>query len=202
MILIASLTSPYARKIRVLLLEKGLPFELVVDVPNTPGSQVAAFNPLGKVPALVTEVGETFFDSPVIADFIDLISPAAPALPADPLDALRVRQLEALADGITDAGVIWVLETRRAASQQDEALIDRQLAKLERGLDALELRLGDHDWLLPGGFSRADIAAACALLWLDFRLPQYAWRNGRDALTSYVARIAQRPSFASTVPNS
>lgn len=201
MILIASLTSPFARKIRVLLLEKGLPFELVVDVPNTPGSQVAAFNPLGKVPALVTEVGETFFDSPVIADFIDLISPAAPALPADPLDALRVHQLEALADGITDAGVIWVLETRRAASQQDESLIDRQLAKLERGLDALELRLGDNDWLLPAGFSRADIAAACALLWLDFRLPQYAWRNGREQLANYVARLAERPSFACTVPN-
>ncbi|KAF7600577.1 MAG: glutathione S-transferase [Candidatus Dactylopiibacterium carminicum] len=198
--LIASLTSPFARKIRVLLLEKGQPFDLVVDSPYEPDTCVTAFNPLGKVPTLVTEIGEAFFDSPVIADFIDLINPAAPVLPTDALDALHVRQLEALADGVTEAGVIWLTETRRPAERQDANVVDRQLAKLERGMDALVQQLGDNDWLRPDGFSRADIAAACCLLWLDFRLPQYAWRNGRPTLAAYAARLSERPSFAQTVP--
>lgn len=198
--LIASLTSPYARKIRILLLEKGIPFEFVNEQPWEAGSHVPDFNPLGKVPALVTDSGEIFFDSPVIADYLDTLGVYPPELPTDALEALRIRQLEALADGITDAGVSWVLELRRPADKQMPEAIARQRDKIERGLNMLEQRLADAGWLHHAAFSRADIAAGCMLLWLDFRLPQYLWRNGRPALDAYASRLAARPSFTQTVP--
>ncbi|MBS1209046.1 MAG: glutathione S-transferase [Proteobacteria bacterium] len=198
--LIASLTSPYVRKIRVLLLEKGIPFEFVNDPPWEPGNHVSDFNPLGKVPALVTSSGEVFFDSPIIADYLETLGVYAPALPADALAALRVKQLEALADGITDAGVIWVLEVRRTAEKRDTSVMERQHGKVSCGLVALEKHLAGKDWLIGDAFSRADIAAGCCLLWLDFRLPQLDWRTEHPALAAYAERLSERPSFAQTVP--
>lgn len=198
--LVGSLTSPYVRKIRVALLEKALPFDFVNDPPWEPGTRVADYNPLGKVPALVTDEGEVFFDSPVVAAYIETLDAAPALLPAPTLEAIRVRQLEALADGITDAGVVWLLETRRSADKQDAGTIARQRGKIERGLDVLEARLAGREWLHGENLSLADIAAGCCLLWLDFRLPQFDWRSGRPVLSAYAARLAQRPSFAQTVP--
>ncbi|MDQ7989064.1 MAG: glutathione S-transferase [Candidatus Dactylopiibacterium sp.] len=198
--LIGSLTSPYVRKIRVLLLEKGIPFQFVNDSPWEADTRVGDFNPLGKVPVIVSEEHEIFFDSPIIADYLDTLGVYAPQLPADALEALRVRQLEALADGITDAAVAWLLETRRAANQQDARVIERQREKVERGLDRLDARLVQAEWLHGQAFSRADIATACGLLWLDFRLPHFDWRGSRPHLAAYVARLAERPSFAMTPP--
>ena len=103
--LLASLTSPYARKIRVILAEKALPFELVVDSPWEANTRIPELNPLGKVPVLVADSGETFFDSPVIAGYLDTLGAPPALLPGDALDAVRVRQTEALADGVTDAAV-------------------------------------------------------------------------------------------------
>ncbi|NSL56884.1 glutathione S-transferase [Uliginosibacterium aquaticum] len=198
--LIGSLTSPYVRKIRVLLLEKGIPFEFVNDSPWEPGNHVAEFNPLGKVPALVTDTGEIFFDSPILADYLETLGVYPPELPTDALEVLRVKQLEALADGITDAAVVWLLETRRAAEKQDAAVIERQRGKMERGLDAVEARLGSHEFLYGGQFSRADIAMACGLAWIDFRFPAYDWRSSRPALAAHTARVLARPSFEQTIP--
>jgi glutathione S-transferase len=198
--LIASLTSPYVRKIRVLLLEKGIPFEFVNDPPWEPGNHVSDVNPLGKVPALLTDAGEAFFDSPIVADYLETLGLYEPQLPADALDALRVKQIEALADGITDAGVVCVLESRRAADKQDASVIDRQHGKIERGLDALEKLLAQREWFFGNSFSRADIAVGCCVLWLDFRLPTLNWRATRPALAAYALRLGERPSFTQTVP--
>jgi len=198
--LIASLTSPYVRKVRILLLEKGIPFELVNDSPWEATTHVPDFNPLGKVPALLTREGEVFFDSPIIADYLETLGVYPPELPADAMASLRIRQLEALADGIADAGVAWLTETRRPADKQMPENIERQRGKVSRGLDALEKNLTGHAWLHGGAFSRADIAAGCALLWLDFRLPTFDWRKSRPALTDYAARLATRPSFEQTIP--
>jgi glutathione S-transferase len=198
--LIASLTSPYVRKIRILLLEKQVDFEFVNDPPWEAGSHVPDINPLGKVPALITDEGEIFFDSPIIADYLDQVSTALPRLPEDTRESIRVRQLEALADGITDAGVAWVLETRRAADKQDAGVIERQRGKIDRGLAVLSARLGQARYLYKDGFSRADIAAGCCLLWLDFRLPGYDWRASHATLAAYAAQLAARPSFAQTIP--
>lgn len=198
--LIASLTSPYARKIRILLLEKQLDFEFVNDSPWETGTHVPDFNPLGKVPALVSDAGEIFFDSPVIADYIETLGENAPQLPGDALEAVRVHQFEALADGVADAGVAWLWESRRPADKQDPAIIARQRDKVERGLAFLEKRANATEWLHDNAFSRADIAAGCALLWLDFRLPAFAWREDYPALAAYIERLGKRPSFVATIP--
>jgi glutathione S-transferase len=198
--LIASLTSPYVRKIRIALLEKGLTFELVNEPPWEPGNKVCDYNPLGKVPALQADDGEIFFNSPVIADYLESLPAAVRLIPVEALEAVRVKQLEALADGVTDAGVVWLLETRRAADKQDATVIDRQRGKIERGLDALEHKLQGRDWLYGTHLSLADIAAGCCVLWLDFRLPQYDWRSSRPNLTAYAKRLAERAAFVQTVP--
>lgn len=124
--LIGSYTSPFVRKISVLLLEKGITFEFVNELPYNADSGVARYNPLGKVPALVTDEGEYWFDSPIIAEYIELLDIAPAMLPGEPLAALKVRQLEALADGIMDAGLVSVREQARPAAQQSETELLRQ----------------------------------------------------------------------------
>lgn len=198
--LIASLTSPYVRKIRVVLLEKGLPFEFLNDPPWEAGSHVSDYNPLGKVPALVSNAGEVFFDSPIIAEYIETLGAQPALLPTDRLEIVRVKQLEALADGITDAGVVWVQETRRAPEKQDDAVITRQRGKVERGLDVLEKKIAGREFLYGNSLSLADIATGCGLLWLDFRLPQFDWRATRPNLAVHVKHLAERPAFVQTVP--
>lgn len=101
--LVGSYTSPFVRKLSILLLEKGITFEFINELPYNADNGVAQFNPLGKVPVLVTEEGECWFDSPIIAEYIELMNVAPAMLPRDPLESLRVRKIEALADGIMDA---------------------------------------------------------------------------------------------------
>lgn len=197
--LIASLTSPYARKIRVILAEKQLPFELEVDIPWVPETQVAAYNPLGKVPALVADDGEVWFDSPVIAEYLETLGGPA-LLPEERRAALPVRQTEALADGITDAAVAAFLESRRPAAQQDSATSERQITKIQRGLAALEERLEQRKGLDTDSLGLGDIAAGCALAYLDFRLPQLAWRQDHPSLAAWAAELLARPSFTASVP--
>ena len=155
--LVASLTSPYARKIRVALAEKSLPFELEVDIPWLADTRVPSYNPLGKVPALVADDGELWFDSPVIAEYLDTL--AGPLLlPADRVAALPVRQAEALADGITDAAVAAFLEGMRPAERHDAAAIERQLGKISRGLTALEARVAQRKGCAGEALTIADVA--------------------------------------------
>ena len=197
--LIASLTSPYARKIRVILAEKEIPFELKVDIPWSPDSRVPDFNPLGKVPVLVADDGECWFDSPVIAAYLDsLWGPAF--IPENPYAALVVRQTEALADGITDAAVAALLERNRPPEQQGTGFIERQLGKIARGLETLEARAGAGKGLNAAELSLGDIATACALGYLDFRHPSLEWRGAHPSLASLAERLFARESFASTTP--
>jgi len=198
--LVCSLTSPYARKIRVMLAEKKLPFELVEDVPWNPDTRVPEFNPLGKVPALVANDGRIWFDSPVIAEYLDTEYPAPQMLPADRRTALPVRQSEALADGITDAAVAVFLERKRPAAQQDSATVERQLGKIERGLAALARRVHEADGLNHGQLSVADIAAGCMLGYLDFRFAEIDWRGTHPTLAQYADKLLARASFEETVP--
>ncbi|EBQ9461436.1 glutathione S-transferase, partial [Salmonella enterica subsp. enterica serovar Wangata] len=141
--LIGSYTSPFVRKISILLLEKGITFEFVNELPYNADSGVARYNPLGKVPALVTDAGEYWFDSPIIAEYIELLDIAPAMLPRDPMAALKVRQLEALADGIMDAALVSVREQARPAAQQSETELLRQREKINRSLDMLESYLSD-----------------------------------------------------------
>ena len=124
--LVGSYTSPFVRKLSILLLEKGITFEFINELPYNADNGVAQFNPLGKVPVLVTEEGECWFDSPIIAEYIELMNVAPAMLPRDPLESLRVRKIEALADGIMDAGLVSVREQARPAAQQSEDELLRQ----------------------------------------------------------------------------
>ena len=197
--LVASLTSPYARKIRVALAEKSLPFELEVDIPWLADTRVPSYTPLGKVPALVADDGELWFDSPVIAEYLDTL--AGPLLlPADRAAALPVRQAEALADGITDAAVAAFLEGMRPAERQDPAAIERQLGKISRGLTALEARVAQRKGCAGEALSIADIAIGCTLGYLDFRFAHLGWRAAHPQLAAWAAGLLARPSFTTTAP--
>lgn len=197
--LIGSHTSPFVRKIAIMLLEKGIPFEFVNESPYSSSSGVGRYNPLGKVPALVTDEGDTWFDSPIIAHYIELLNVAPALLPGEPLASLKVRQLEALADGIMDAGLTSVREQARPPEQQSEAELLRQREKIGRALDALEGYLADGT-LKTATLNLATIAIACAVGYLNFRRVAPGWCVGRPQLVTLVETLFQRDSFARTEP--
>lgn len=199
--LIASLTSPYARKIRVILAEKQLPFELEVDIPWNADSRVPDYNPLGKVPALVADDGRVWFDSPVVATYLETQGGLA-LLPTEPLAALVVRQSEALADGILDAAVTHFLEAKRPLDHQDAATLARQMGKIQRGLTALEERARGGEGVNGPALSLGDVAAGCLLGYLDFRFPGLDWRATCPTLAALAQGLFARESFATTAPPS
>ncbi len=197
--LIGTKTSPYVRKVRVVLAEKALAFEFVEESAWAPDTRVPLYNPLNKVPALVTDSGERLYDSVVIAEYLDALG--APALiPAAGLERANVRRLEALGDGISDAGVTVFMERKREPAKQDEAWIARQMSKVEAGLAALSHELGDRPWLAGSRLTLGDIAAGCALFWLAFRMPEVDWRGRYPNLDAWARRLESRPSFSSTIP--
>jgi Glutathione S-transferase len=197
--LIGSYTSPFVRKISILLLEKNIPFEFVNELPYNAENGVSQYNPLGKVPALVTDEGECWFDSPIIAEYIEQLNIAPDMLPRDPLAALRVRQLESLADGIMDAGLVAVRELARPAAQQSEAEMLRQREKISRSLDALEGYVKDGT-LSADKLNLATIAVACAIGYLNFRRIAPGWCVNRPNLVKLVETLLSRESFARTEP--
>jgi glutathione S-transferase len=198
--LITSPTTPFGRKVRVVLLEKKIPFELENDIPWNPDTRVGSFNPLGKVPVLVLKDGETLFDSRVIVEYLENVSPVGHILPVDPSSRIEVRKLEALADGITDAAALIFLEFKRPEAQQSRDWMLRQQGKVFKGLEALAESLGENTFFVGNKFSLADIAAGCCLGYLDFRFPDIKWREAHANLAAYYAKISERPSFKETVP--
>ena len=197
--LIGSYTSPFVRKISILLLEKGITFEFVNELPYNAENGVAQYNPLGKVPALVTDDGEYWFDSPIIAEYIERLDIAPAMLPRESKASLKVRQLEALADGIMDAGLVSVREQARPAAQQSETELLRQREKINRSLDALEGYLVDGT-IKPDTVDLATIAIACAVGYLNSRRVSPGWCVSRPHLVKLVETLFQRESFARTEP--
>ena len=197
--LVGSYTSPFVRKLSILLLEKGITFEFINELPYNADNGVAQFNPLGKVPVLVTEEGESWFDSPIIAEYIELMNVAPAMLPRDPLESLRVRKIEALADGIMDAGLVSVREQARPAAQQSEDELLRQREKINRSLDVLEGYLVDGT-LKTDTVNLATIAIACAVGYLNFRRVAPGWCVDRPHLVKLVENLFSRESFARTEP--
>ena len=197
--LVGSYTSPFVRKLSILLLEKGITFEFINELPYNADNGVAQFNPLGKVPVLVTEEGEWWFDSPIIAEYIELMNVAPAMLPRDPLESLRVRKIEALADGIMDAGLVSVREQARPAAQQSEDELLRQREKINRSLDVLEGYLVDGT-LKTDTVNLATIAIACAVGYLNFRRVAPGWCVDRPHLVKLVENLFSRESFARTEP--
>ena len=189
--------SPFARKARIALLEKNLPHEVIVQ---NPWQAPIAANPLGKVPALELDDGRVVHDSSVIVEYLETLDAPPPLIPA--AAALRVlhRQIEALADGICDAVVLIVTERSRPPEKRSDDWIARQASKIPAALDALETSLGPADWFSSHGFGLAEIAAGCALGYLDLRYPELDWRRDHPRLAALAARLSDRPSFAATRP--
>ena len=198
--LIASLTSPYARKARIALAEKKIEFQVVEQSPYEGDNPVHAFNPLGKVPVLVLDDGTALFDSRVIVEYIDSVSPVSRLIPEPVRQRIGVRRWEALADGVCDAAVMAVLERRRPAEQQSADWIARQQRKVQEGVAEMARELEDRAWCNGEGYSLADIATGCALGYLDLRYPELAWRTQFEHLGRHYDKLSERKSFADTVP--
>jgi Glutathione S-transferase len=182
-----------------MLLEKGITFEFINEQPYNAINGVAHYNPLGKVPTLITDEGEVWFDSPIIAQYIELLAIAPALLPTEPVAALKIRQLEALADGIMDAALVSVRELARPVEQQSESELLRQREKVSRGLDTLERYLQEGT-LSVDTLNLATIAIACAVGYLNFRHVSPGWCVNRPLLVKLVENLFQRESFARTEP--
>ena len=202
--LIGSLTSPFVRKVRIVAAEKFIDYDLVVDVPWNDDTQVPDFNPLGKVPVWVLDDGKTLFDSRVIVEYLDSVSPAGHVMPKEPRPRIAVKRWEALADGICDAAALVFMEKKRPTAQQSPEWIRRQMIKVSSGLKAMSEELnqqkGHHIWCTGEVFTLADIAVGCALGYLEFRFPDLDWRRAHPNLSELFDRLMQRPTFKDTMP--
>ncbi len=201
--LIGSTTSPYVRKVRIVLAEKKLDYQFVLDNPWGTDTVVTQSNPLGQVPCLVMEGGEAVFDSRVIVEYVDTLSPVGKLIPAQGRERAEVKTWEALADGIMDAAVLARLEATwagRSAEQRSSAWIDRQLEKVRAGVKAMSTGLGDKAFCSGAHLSLADVSTGVALGYLDFRFPDMDWRTPYPNLGRLFDRLAQRPSFLETLP--
>jgi glutathione S-transferase len=200
MILIGSLTSPYVRKIRIVLAEKKIDYDLVLDSPWAEGNRVATLNPLGKVPVLVLDDDSTLYDSRVIAEYLDMVAPNSRLLPASGRERISVKRWEALADGVLDAAVAAFLESRRPDGERSPSWIARQLGKANLALKVMSEELGEQPWCHGNGLSLADIAVGCALGYVSFRLGDIRWGEEYPNLSQLYEKLMQRPAFADTVP--
>lgn len=199
--LIGSYTSPFVRKVRIVLFEKKLDYQLHIENVHSADTAIKTFNPLGKVPCLVLDDGEAIFDSSVICDYLDGISPNARLIPQSGRARAAVKTREALADGLCDAAIAVRLELQRSVDKREESVVQRQWGKVDAALDAMSVTLGTHPWCLGINMSLADIAVGTALGYLDFRFPEKDWRGRYANLAMLYDKLARRPSFMETVPH-
>lgn len=201
--LIGSNTSPYVRKVRVVMAEKKLDYDYVLEDVWSADTRIAVSSPLGKVPCLVMEAGDVLYDSRVIVEYLDTLSPVGKLIPAVGRERAAVKTWEALADGILDAAILARLEATwggRHDAQRSQAWIDRQLAKVDCALLAASKDLGDKPYCMGVHLSLADVAVGVALGYLDFRFPQLPWREQFSNLVKLQDKLMLRASFMDTRP--
>ena len=198
--LIGSLTSPYVRKVRIVMAEKKLDYQIEIENVWSPDTKIQKYNPLGKVPCLVMEDGGALFDSRVIVEYLDTLSPVARLLPQSGRERAAVKCWEAIADGLLDASVMIFRERLRPEAQQSAEWIERHFSKIYASLDAMNKSLGDHQYCMGINYTLADIAVGCALGYLDLRFPDMDWRASHANLTRLFDKLAIRQSFVDTVP--
>ena len=200
--LIGSLASPFVRKARIVLAEKKIDYKLVLENVWAPDTTIHTFNPIGKVPCLIMEDGEAVFDSRVICEYVDTLSPVGKLIPQSGRERVEVRCWEALADGILEAAVLIRLENvLRPADRRDGAWLVRQQRKIDEGLVAMTQGLGSKTWCAGNHYTLADIALGCALGYLDFRMPEINWREAHPNLDKHFQKLALRPSFVDSFPS-
>ena len=201
--LIGSLTSPFVRKVRIVMAEKKLDYVFELDNVWGADSKIGLANPLGQVPCLVMEDGGVMYDSRVIAEYLDTLTPVCKLLPPNSRDRAAVKVWEALADGVLDAAILARLEANwagRPKAQRSQAWIDRQLGKVNASVKAMAQGLGEKPFCAGIHLSLADIAVGCALGYLDFRFPEIDWRPGYPNLAKLQEKLMQRQSFSDSKP--
>ena len=198
--LVASYTSPYARKVRIVMAEKRIECEFVEDNVWAPNTQTTLYNPLTKIPVLLLDDGISLYDSRVIAEFLDGVTPVSRLIPEGGRERALVKRWEALGDGIADAGIAIFLERKRPEEKQGQDWIVRQRGKIESGIAAAARELGERKFCHGENLTLGDISLACGLAWLEFRLPEVVWRSTYPNLALWMERIEARPSFVETKP--
>ena len=201
--LIGSRTSPYVRKVRIVLAEKKLEYRFVEENVWDAATRIQDSNPLGKVPCLVLEDGSSIYDSRVIVEYLDTLSPVGKLIPGTGRERAEVRTWEALADGVMDAASAARLEQTwpgRTDAQRSQAWIDRQLGKVRAAIKAMSAGLGDSPWMCGNHLTLADIAIGSALAYVDFRCPSVSWKHDEPKLAKLFDKLAQRASFQDTAP--
>ncbi len=199
--LIGSTASPFVRKVRVVMAEKKLDYDLELENVWTAETKIHLSNPLGKVPCLIMEDGSSMYDSRVIVEYIDTLTPVCKLLPPNGRDRSDIKVWEALADGVLDAAVLVRLEkTLRPEEQQSAAWIERQMGKVHAGLAVLSANLGESPFCKGNHYTLADVAVGCALGWIAFRFPEIDWRTDYPNLAKLFDKLSERQSFKDTVP--
>lgn len=203
--LIGSTTSPYVRKVRVVLAEKKLDYQFVEENPWEVELSPGTGNPLGKVPRLVMEGTEAMFDSRVIVEYLDTLSPVGKLIPGTGRERAEVKTWEALADGMLDAAVLMRLEATwpgRTEEQRSQAWMNRQMDKVKAALKVMSHGLAEKPFCCGGiHLTLADVSVCCALAWLDFRFPELDWRADHPNLNTLLTKLAARASFVNTAPH-
>ena len=198
--LLSATPSPYARKARIALQEKGLPFELVTEVPWNEDASAPRFNPLGKIPVLMLGDGECIYESRLIVEYLELKHPQPPLFPSGVDQLIAAKRLEALADGACDAVVLMFIERQRAPEHQSAEWLQRQEGKVAAAVDEVARRIAPgSEYAVGTNFGLGDIAVGCLLGYLDLRYPQLAWRTHAH-LDALFERLSCRPSLRQTVP--
>lgn len=198
--LISATPSPYARKVRIQLAEKNIPFELVTEVPWNKDTITPRYNPLEKLPILICDNGETVYESRFINEWVELMHPDPPLMPADRDGILLTKRFEVLSDGVCDACVLLFWERARDEDKRSAEWSERQMRKVGGGLAEIARRLGDREYCVNGTFGLADIAVGSLLGWLTVRFADLPWREQHLNLAALQERLEARESFRATVP--
>lgn len=199
--LLYTVNSPYARKVRIVAAEKHIELEMEEVNLADPNCIVKQYNPLGKIPVLILDDGIGLYDSCVIAEYLDNRTPLAHLIPQNQSAKIGVRRWEALADGICDAAIVVMLEKRKPAAMQDAASIVKQMEKVTRGLEVLNLDLTKKKWCIEETFSLADIAVGCLFGYLELRFKDLTWQTQYPNLAKHYAAMQKRPSFKDSGPS-
>ena len=199
--LISATPNPYARKVRIALAEKNIPFELITEVPWNNDTSVPQYNPLEKLPVLLLEDGGAVYESDYILEWLEKKYPEPALMPAETDAYLEARRYMVLAGGVCDAFLIYFFETLRAEEHRSAPWMARQLRKVEGGVAALARDIGDRDHAVGGRLTLADISIVAPLGWFEVRFPEFDWRGKYPNLARYYDRLNARPSFKATVPS-
>jgi len=190
--------SPYARKVMVIAHEAGLAGRIdriAVSVsPYAVEESLLPYNPLGRIPTLVTDTGETLFESLAICDHLDSLAARSACYPAG-VDRPMVIRAHALGNGLTDLGIAWVRERMRGSGGTPPDFVAAARIKIARTCDRLD---ADIDTLCGSVPHVGAAAIGCALAYLDFRMPDEDWRAGHPRLAAWQARFSARPSMRAT----